>query len=167
MMQPLIRQFELSDTTATWDVFYRAVRIGAAGHYTEAELIDWVASDVMPDDWGPWLDRHFTVVADDQGHVVGFFMLEADGYLNMAFVLPDYRRTGLAQRLYAAILAQAQASGIPQMTVIASRLATPFLRRQGWVDDPNPPPREGHPVLSDGPEPSEWTLKLHLGGPHG
>ena len=167
----MIRRFRPGDAQGTWHVFFNAVRIGAAGHYTEQELIDWAPWDQMPADWGPWLDRHITYVSASDSTVdrsdrtvTGFFMLERDGYLNMAFVLSDYRRTGLAQQLYAAILAEARALALPQMTVIASRLATPFFRRQGWVDDYNPPPREGHPVLPSNPNdpPMEWTLKLDL-----
>lgn len=160
----MIRRFQPTDARGTWGVFFRAVRIGAAGHYTEQELIDWVPSDQMPADWGDWLDRHITFVGLTEERITGFFMLERDGYLNMAFVLPEYRRSGLAGQLYAAILAEARALALPQMTVIASRLATPFFRRAGWVDDPAPPPRDGHPILPADPTdpPIEWTLKVDL-----
>ncbi len=160
----MIRRFHPTDALAAWEVFFVAVRIGAAEHYTQQELIDWAPSDQMPDDWGPWLDRHITFVSQVDNRITGFFMLERDGYLNMAFVAPAYRRSGLAGQLYAAILAEARALSLPQLTVIASRLATPFFRRSGWVDDPAPPPREGHPILPGDPNdpPIEWALKLDL-----
>lgn len=167
----MIRRFRPADAQGTWDVFFAAVRIGAAGHYTEQELIDWVATDQMPADWGDWLHRHVTTVGTSDRDVrstdttvTGFFMLERDGYLNMAFVRPEYRRTGLAGQLYAAILTEARALRLPRLTVIASRLATPFFRRLGWVDDPAPPPRDGHPILPANPDdpPMEWALKLDL-----
>jgi putative acetyltransferase len=169
----MIRAFRPADAAGTWRVFYDAVRIGAAGHYTETELIDWAPSDQMPDGWGAWLHQHVTYVGESDGtvenpdtRIIGFFMLEGDGYLNMAFVSPDYRGSGLAQQLYAAILAEAQALALPRMTVIASRMFAPFLRRAGWVDDPDPPPRDGHPILPADPKdpPIEWTLKLDLTG---
>ena len=167
----MIRRFRPGDAQGTWDVFFAAVRIGAAGHYTEQELIDWAPVDQMPADWGDWLDRHVTYVGESDStvetpdtSVSGFFMLERDGYLNMAFVRPNMRRTGLAGQLYAAILADAKALRLPRLTVIASRLATPFFRRAGWVDDPDPPFHEGHPILPANPEdpPIEWALKLDL-----
>lgn len=167
----MIRRFQPGDAVGTWDVFFAAVRIGAAGHYTEQELIDWAPSDQMPTGWGDWLDRHITYVGisdtpvdQPDTQVTGFFMLERDGYLNMAFMRPDMRRSGLAQQIYAAILTDAQALRQPRLTVISSRLATPFFRRAGWVDDPDAPPREGHPVLPANPHdpPIEWALKLDL-----
>lgn len=167
----MIRRYRPDDAQGTWDVFFAAVRIGAAGHYSEQELIDWVASDQMSQGWSDWLDRHITFVGEPDSTVdntdsavTGFFMLERDGYLNMAFVRPDMRRTGLAGQLYAAILAEARMLHLPRMTVIASRLATPFLRRLGWVVDDAPPLRHGHPILPRDPAdpPIEWTLKLDL-----
>lgn len=165
----MIRRFQPGDARGTWDVFFAAVRIGAAGHYTAQELIDWVPSDQMPVHWGDWLNRHVTCVGvsdTDVGLpdtcVTGFFMLERDGYLNMAFVRPDLRRSGLAQQIYASILTEAQALRLPRLTVWASRLAMPFFRRAGWVDDPDPPPRDPHPITSDSPQPIEWALKLDL-----
>ena len=168
----MIRRFQPGDAMGTWDVFYAAVRIGAAGHYTEQELIDWAASDQMPDGWGPWLDKHVTYVGISDSTVgqsdiaiTGFFMLERDGYLNMAFVLPAYRRSGLAQQIYSAILTEAQALRMPHLTVWASRLAMPFFRRLGWQDDPDPAPRDPHPIPSSDAQPMEWALKIDLDAP--
>lgn len=164
-----IRRFQSDDAVGCWDVFFAAVRIGAAGHYTAQELFDWAPSDQMLDGWGPWLDKHVTYVGLSDSSVerpdttvTGFFMLERDGYLNMAFVLPDFRRSGLAQQLYGAILTEAQAMRLPCLTVWASRLSMPFFRRLGWVDDPDPPPRDPHPIKSNDPLPIEWALKLDL-----
>lgn len=158
----IIRRFQEGDAGPTHDVFYDAVRVGAASHYREADLIDWAPAREMPDDWGDWLGGHFTVVGEVEGRVAGFFMLEQTGYLNMAFVRPEYRRSGLAQRLYDAILDEARRQSMPRLTVWASRLAQPFLRRNGWVIDHDPPHLEGHPVLTDDPEPLDVAMKLDL-----
>ncbi len=157
---PVIRRFQLTDGADAQRVFHEAVLIGAADHYSRDQLEDWAKDTSSAEDWGRWLDAHFCVVGDVGGKVVGFFMLESSGYLNMAFVLPDYRRTGLADRLYAQVLAEARRQGMPRMTVWASRLFHRFLRRRGWVDDPDPPPLEGHPILTDDAEPIDYALKL-------
>ena len=142
--------------------FSEAVRIGAADHYREDQLVDWVPEPEMPADWGQWLDRHFTMVADENGTITGFFMLESNGYLNMAFVRPDRRRSGLADRLYDAILAEARARQMQTLTVWASRLFRRFLARREWMLDPAPPPRAGHPVPTSDPEPIDFAMKLDL-----
>ncbi|MCB2136215.1 MAG: GNAT family N-acetyltransferase [Rhodobacteraceae bacterium] len=157
-----IRRFRPEDAEATRDIFYDAVRIGAAEHYRAEDLADWAGDRKMPEGWGEWLDRHFTVVGEADGRPAGFFMLEASGYLNMAFVRPEYRRTGLADQLYAAILAEARHREIPCLTVWASRMMRRFLARHGWSPDPAPPPLAGHPVPTDDDKPLDFPMKLVL-----
>ena len=127
-----IRRFRPEDAAPTREVFVDAVHIGAAGRYSQAERLDWVADPAMPDGWGPWLDGHFTLVAEDGGRIAGFMMLEADGYLNMAFVRPDRMGTGMADLLYLGLLAEARRLALLRMTTLASRYAQSFFLRHGW-----------------------------------
>lgn len=127
----MIRHFRPSDAQATRDVFVAAVQIGAAGRYSAEELAEWMPDPAMPPDWGPWLDRHITLVAEE-GAIAGFMMLERSGYLNMAFVRPEAMGKGVADALYAGILAEARALHLPRLTVLASRYAQGFFTRHGW-----------------------------------
>ncbi|MBI1418533.1 MAG: GNAT family N-acetyltransferase [Limimaricola sp.] len=162
MTAATIRPVRADDAPAVWQVFQRAVHEGAAGHYTAEQLHDWAPSAEIPEGYAPWLLRHHTLVADEDGQITGFFMLEESGYLNMAFVLPERRGSGLAARLYEMTLAHARAEGMTHLTVWASRMFHRFLRRRGWVDDPAPPPLEGHPIPTTDAEPIDYPLKLDL-----
>lgn len=113
-----------------------AVRIGAAGRYTAAELLEWLPDPAMPDDWGDWLAEHLTFVAED-GLLTGFMMLERSGYLNMAFVLPGQMGKGTADALYAALLAEARTLAPIRLTTLASRYSQSFLARHGWQMAPD------------------------------
>lgn len=128
----MIRRFDLMDDQTTRDLFVAAVHQGAAGRYTLTERQDWVPDPTMPPDWGQWLHDHVTFVARDASGLTGFMMLERSGYLNMAFVRPDRMGKGVADALYARILAEARAIGLVQMTVLASRYAQSFFLRHGW-----------------------------------
>lgn len=127
----MIRRFQLSDAQATRDVFVAAVQVGAAGRYDAEERGRWLPDPAMPEDWGPWLDRHITFVAEADG-IAGFMMLERSGYLNMAYVRPDQMGKGTADALYASILAEARRLHLPRLTVLASRYAQSFFSRHGW-----------------------------------
>ena len=140
-----IRPFRLTDAAGTHAVFVQAVQIGAASRYSAAERAEWLPDATMPADWGPWLAQHTTLVADEGDRLTGFFMLEATGYLNMAFVTPDRMGTGLADQLYAALMTAAQTQGITDLTVIASRHAQSFFARHGWTLAPEPMAIPGHP----------------------
>ena len=128
----MIRRFRLEDAQGCRSVFVMAVRIGAAGRYSEEERTTWVKDPTMPDGWGDWLHDHITFVAEGDDALDGFFMLEASGYLNMAFVRPEVMGQGVADALYAAILAEAQALGLTRLHVLASRYAQSFFARHGW-----------------------------------
>lgn len=142
-MAEVIRRYAPGDALSTRQVFFRAVREGASSRYSTAELDDWVSDPTPPEGWGDWLDEHITLVAEAAGRVTGFFMLERDGYLNMAFVLPERMGQGTADALYAEILREARALGLAQLTVLASRHAQGFFRRHGWRPAPELPPRDG------------------------
>lgn len=140
-MTPDIRAFRPADAAATHAVFRRAVQDGTTARYTDAERAAWLPQEAMPAEWGDWLGRHFTVVADRSGDILGFMMLERDGYLNMAYVLPDEMGKGTADALYAAVLAHARTLGLARLTTLASRYAIGFFSRHGWRMAPELPPR--------------------------
>ncbi len=131
-----IRRFQPGDAEGTRHVFVDAVRIGAAGRYDAQERLDWVPDPAMPEDWGAWLQSHVTLVAIEEGRITGFMMVERGGYLNMAFVLPDRMGTGLADRLYEALMQEVRALGLVRLHVLASRYAESFFRRHGWQPAP-------------------------------
>lgn len=141
--RPAVRRFAPGDAEATRQVFVRAVLEGAAGRYSEAERRSWVPDPSLPAGWAAWLDAHHTLVAEEDGRVTGFMMLERDGYLNMAFVLPERMGQGTAEALHAALLATARDLGLRRLTVLASRYAQGFLARRGWRPAPELPPRPG------------------------
>ena len=150
-----IRRFRTGDAAATHEVFVEAVRVGAAGRYSQAERLQWLPDPTMPDGWGDWLQRHVTLVSLSGGLITGFMMLERDGYVNMTFVRPDQMGKGTADLLYAAVLSEARALGLTRLHVLASRYAESFFRRHGWQPAPEfahlkgCDPRQGaddHPV---------------------
>ena len=145
-MTPRLRPFRLADAAATRDVFVQAVQVGAAERYSEEERLAWMPDPAMPEGWGPWLQGHTTVVAETDGRLTGFFMVEETGYLNMAFVRPECRGDGTADALYAWILQAARARGMPALTVLASRYAEGFFRRHGWTADPDTRHHDGRPM---------------------
>ncbi|MFN0115323.1 MAG: N-acetyltransferase family protein [Paracoccaceae bacterium] len=162
-MNPTVRRFRSGDAAATREVFAEAVLVGAAPRYSEAERRDWVPDPAMPEDWGEWLDEHLTFVAEDAGGIVGFMMIERDGYLNMAFVRPEAMGKGVAGTLYAAILSEARGLGLTRLTAAASRFFQGFLIRRGWRVVPGLPERPDVTILDtpkDNPQNRAMALDL-------
>ena len=132
MTEPVIRRFRPDDGPGCWAVFVNAVRVGARDHYSPEELAEWLPDDAYPDGYAAWLEGEITFVADHGGGITGFMMMHRDGYLDLAFVRAECRRTGLAGKLYAELLAEARLLAMPRLTVKASRLAERFFAKAGW-----------------------------------
>lgn len=134
-----LRRYRPGDATGGAEVFYRAVREGAASAYDAAQRAAWAPEFPRPPEmqaaWATRLGMQITWVAEEAGVLQGLFSLRTDGYLDLAFVLPARMGTGLAGQLYDRIEAEAQALGLRRLTVEASRLARPFLARRGWQVD--------------------------------
>lgn len=132
-MTPAIRRYEPDDCAACWLLFYRAVQIGAAEFYDQAQRDVWC---VAPPDPTPERNARLadatTWIAEDNGRLIGFMSLEADGHLDMAFVDPDYMGQGIARALHDRLVQSAGDDGLVQLTTEASLLAEHFFARQGW-----------------------------------
>jgi putative acetyltransferase len=141
-MTPLIRPYHPQDRAACAAVFYRAVREGAAEHYSTNQRAAW-APESAPDDATPdrLLNQHCRV-AEQDGQIIGFMSLTAAGYLDMAFVLPEAKGTGVADALYRALMKRAKQDKMTTLTVHASLGARKFFEKHGWQIDC----REQHPV---------------------
>lgn len=140
-----VRDLQAGDIPALADIFYAAVREGTAPAYTQAERQAWAAERPSDTSWAKRLDGLLTVVAEQAGEVVGFMSARAaDGYLDLAFVAPQVRRTGVAPQLYAVLENRLRAQGPTRLHTRASHMAKPFFERAGWrVVAPNSVRRGG------------------------
>ena len=144
------------------EVYYRAVREGAKGAYSEAQLEAW-APQVEPnwDKPDKLLDQWAWVAVEDQGRMLGVMSLDHTGYLDMAFVIPEAKGTKVAPSLYAALISQARDAGLTHLTVRASILARRFFLKQGWQVD------RRHMHEAAGQIYETYLMSLTLGGAPG
>lgn len=117
-------------------LYLAAVREGAAAQHSEAERLAWAPSETPE----PWLAERLGAgvvwIAEESGVAVGFLVggrREAGvAHLDLFFVRPDRRRTGVAPALYDAFAGWAVAEGRARLTADANHLLRPFLERRGW-----------------------------------
>lgn len=128
----ILARFTPADATSCYDVFYNAVHTGAAPHYSAAQRQAWAPHAAMSESFPEKLAAQVCWVARHAGKSVGFFSMEADGLLDMAYVAPDFRRTGLASDLYNKIIIDAQNLELGRLFTEASHLARPFFEKRGW-----------------------------------
>jgi len=127
-----VRPFSLADAAPCRAVFYEAVHQGAAKRYSKEQRAAWAPSPDVPPLWGDRLADQITFVGESDDGIEGFFTLNHDGHLDLAFVRPRNMGSGLAGRLYDACFASPHASGLSRAYTEASHLARPFFQRRGW-----------------------------------
>ncbi len=157
-----LRPYHPDDRRAGFDVYFDAVRNGAARAYTPEQRAAWAPRDAYrPETPDKMLDMVAFVAENPDGaeRLEGFMAMEKNGHLDRAFVRPCWMGRGLAQTLYDLLLEWARGAGLTQLTTEASHLARPFFEKNGWqVDAPET-------ITRDGVEIDRFRMSLSLKGP--
>lgn len=124
-----IRRYEPADIDEILRLFYNTVHIVNARDYTPEQLDAWAPQDADAAQWDASLRRHFAVVATEDGKIVGFGDITADGYLDRLFVHSDRVGTGVGK----ALLARLENAVSGAITTHASETARAFFEKAGYV----------------------------------
>lgn len=123
----LLREYAMADCPILAELFYNTVHEVNAKDYSKQQLAVWATGSV---DLGQWNQRFMvssTVVAEQDGIIVGFGNLEHTGYLDMLYVHKDYQRRGIAKAICNLLERQSTAEKI---TTHASITAKAFLSKE-------------------------------------
>ena len=121
------------DLPLLWELRTRAVASACAAYYSEAVLGVWLASPV-PVSLHQLLAQGGGIVAEDNGRILGYAVLNADtGEVDGLFVEPARHGCGIGAMLMTAIESAARAAGCERLFLSASLNAVPFYRRAGFV----------------------------------
>ena len=152
-----IRDADPDDAGPLADIFFRAVREGAAPAYDLAQRHAW--APVRPDavTWARRLEGLHTLVADEGGAAQGFIAVRpGDSYVDLLFVLPHLRGQGVAAALYAEVERRMRADGCDRLHTQASHLAKAFFIKHGWDVLRRNTVTRGGVVLTN------WIMEKHL-----
>lgn len=139
-----VRRAHRGERAQIHGVFYRSIREGAGAFYTEAQRAVWAPDPAPAADEFPADERRMFWVAEHGGQIIGVLALEPEGYLDLAFVLPEWMGRGVTQMIYAPLLQWAKEAGLKRLTTHASHFARRFFEKQGWqVDSPETVTRDG------------------------
>ena len=128
-----VRSYRPGDADRLGAVFHEAVREGASARYDAAQVAAWSPAAPSGARWAERLASAETVVAEDGARILGFMTLNPDGYLDLAFVVPEVMGQGVSDLLYAVLETRARGRGIGRITTQASLLAESFFARHGWT----------------------------------
>lgn len=124
-----IRKYKAKDCAALSRLFYETVHFVNCADYTKEQLDAWATGQVDLEEWNQSFLEHITLVAEEEGEVVGFADMARDGYLDRLYVHKDHQRQGIAGALCGAL---EQAVPREIYTAYASITAKPFFEKQGY-----------------------------------
>jgi len=124
-----IRRYETPDCKDLAELFYNTVHSINAKDYTEEQLNVWATGTVDLEKWDESLLSHFSVVAVEEGIIVGFGDIDKTGYLDRLYVHKDYQNQGIATAICDKLEC---AFDMGKVTTHASITAKPFFEKRGY-----------------------------------
>ncbi|MDY3015536.1 MAG: GNAT family N-acetyltransferase [Blautia sp.] len=123
-----IRKYESTDCKELAELFYNTVHTINAKDYTNAQLDAWASGQVDLEKWDQSFQEHFTVVAVENGFIVGFGDIDTTGYLDRLYIHKNNQRKGIAT----AICDQLESKVQGKIVTHASVTAKPFFEKRGY-----------------------------------
>lgn len=124
-----IRNYRPADCEEMANLFYRTVHTVNAKDYTREQLNAWATGRVDLEQWNRSFLSHLSLVAVEDGIIVGFGDMAPDGYLDRLYVHADHQGQGIATAL-CDLLEQSVTGSV---TTHASITAKPFFEKRGYT----------------------------------
>lgn len=125
----ILRSYEHRDCPVLARLFYDTVHTVNRRDYTQAQVDAWATGEMDLAAWDASLAAHRTLVAEEDGVILGFADMAGDGYLDRLYVHRDHQGRGIATALCDSLEA---GCGVPCFTTHASLTARPFFERRGY-----------------------------------
>jgi putative acetyltransferase len=129
----IVRDYGREDAREICHLFYETVHAVNLGDYSPEQVRAWAPATPDSEKWHARMSGRHTLVAEDEGEVVGFAELEEDGHLDMFYCRWDVVGQGVGSLLYAAVEERAGGLGIGTLFTEASITARPFFERKGFA----------------------------------
>lgn len=123
-----LRKYRRSDCKALAELFYNTVHTVNAKDYTEEQLNAWATGQVDLEKWDQSFQEHYSIVAVENGIIVGFGDIDKTGYLDRLFVHASYQGRGIATAICNRL--EQEVTGI--VITHASITAKPFFEKRGY-----------------------------------
>ena len=129
------RPYEPSDLGQVIALYGASIHSLAAPFYTPEQLAAWAPANPDVGRWQQRLAPLHTIVAEQDGVIIGFASYELNGHFDLLFTHPAFARQGVATRLYRHVESALRAAGVARVFTEASLAARPFFERCGFRVD--------------------------------
>lgn len=123
-----LRKYKSSDLGEITELFYNTVHTVNARDYSTEQLDAWADGNPDTERWNRTLSDHYTVVACENGKIVGFGDIDETGYLDRLYVHAEFQRKGIGSAICDALEDKAACD----ILTYASITARPFFEKRGY-----------------------------------
>lgn len=113
------------------DVMFDAVRNGPSA-YDASQRKAWLPEPPAGAKWIERLERQSVFVALVDESRIGFMSCDKEGYIDLAFVRPNWQGRGVFRQLYQTLEESGRAAGLRRLWVNASLNAAPAFKAVGF-----------------------------------
>lgn len=127
----MIRQYKPEDLQSIINLFKDTVRHVNSKDYTPKQIAVWAPTKIDEQSWQSSLLKHYTIVAEQCGQIVGFADLQ-DDYIDRLYVHKDWQRQKIATQLLIYLEQYAKTHNQQKLIAHVSITAKPFFLKQGF-----------------------------------
>lgn len=125
-----LREYKTSDCKYIYKLFYNTVHSVNAKDYTQRQLDAWATGCANLEKWNSEFLQHYTLVAVENGIIVGFGDIDETGYLDRLYVHKDYQRRGIASAICSKLEKSVNTATVHTYSSIT---AAPFFLSRGYA----------------------------------
>jgi N-acetylglutamate synthase-like GNAT family acetyltransferase len=129
-----VRTYKSEDAEEIAELFYQTVRTICGKDYTPKQVEAWAPEDASIEKWRARLTSKNTLVAVEEGKVLGFAELESDGHIDCFYCHHAYQRRGVGSLLFSSIEEIAKEIGVSMLFADVSITAKKFFEAQGFCN---------------------------------
>ncbi|MBW4426713.1 MAG: GNAT family N-acetyltransferase [Nostoc desertorum CM1-VF14] len=128
-----LRIYKIPDTEEIMKLFYDTIHEVNIRDYTQEQVDAWAPANMDIEVWIKGLGSKFTYVAEEQGKIIGFGELEANGHIDRFYCHKDFQRRGVGKKILEQLESKAKSLKIEKLFTEASITAKPFFERQNFI----------------------------------
>ena len=125
-----IRPYRPADCRQIARLFYSTVHTVCAKDYAPRQLNAWADGKTDLQEWNRSYLRHRTLVAEENGRIIGFGDITREGYLDRLYVHRSFQGRGVGTALCSRL--EQFAAQAHRITTHASITARPFFLQRGY-----------------------------------
>lgn len=126
----LLRRYRSADCETLAKLFYDTVHNVNIRDYTAEQVEAWANGSVDLAAWDKSFSEHYTIIAEENGIIVGFGDITEGGYLDRLYVHKDCQRQGIGSAICDELESYPDTD---ELSVHASITAKPFFISRGYV----------------------------------